>query len=43
MKDIDRQIQRFKKKSDGSFLCQFSICCCTNSVSWKSHLSSFSP
>lgn len=25
MKGIDRRIQRLKKKSDGSFLCQFSI------------------
>lgn len=43
MKGIDRKIQRLKKKSDASFLCQFNICCCTNSVSWKSLLSRFFP
>lgn len=42
MKDIDRHIQRLKK-SNGSFLCQFHICCCTDLVSWKSHWSSFFP
>lgn len=40
MKDRDRQIQRLKK-SNGSFLCQFHICSCTDLVSWKSHWSRF--